>query len=126
MLHHGALPDAAGARSSAATSSTWTPPYAPVSDTARFTSYTAGGFSSEDQTTLQETVVALARRGCHVLLSNSTADSVSRLYDGHPATRAVGLRAYRVPARRSINANGARRGPVMEYLITNIPRRRAS
>ena len=34
--------------------------------------------------------------------------------------RAAGLRAIRVPARRAINSNAARRGPVDEYLISNI------
>ena len=32
----------------------------------------------------------------------------------------AGLRALRVPARRAINSNAARRGTVFEYLITNV------
>lgn len=96
------------------------PPYAPLSPTARFTNYTQGGFSSDDQARLQEVVIELATRGCRVLLSNSTAPIVSRLYVRNLAARGAGLKAYRVPARRAINANAARRGAVLEYIITNV------
>ena len=99
------------------------PPYAPLSRTAQFTSYTAGGFGHADQRRLQAVIVELARRGCHVLLSNSTAPEISQLYERNDAAKTAGLRCYRVPARRAINSNAARRGPVTEFLITNIPRR---
>ncbi len=99
------------------------PPYAPLSTTARFTSYTPRGFSLDDQTQLQRTVVRLAKKRCWVLLSNSTAPDVAALYDGNAAAVRAGLRAYTVPARRAINSVARRRGTVMEYLITNIPRR---
>ena len=98
------------------------PPYAPLTRTAHFTSYTATGFSASDQERLQQVVIELARRGCFVLLSNSTAPDITRLYDGNPATTAVGLRAYKVPARRTINSTPNKRGTVLEYLITNVPR----
>ena len=97
------------------------PPYAPLSATARFTSYTPQGFSSTDQVQLQQTVVRLASKGCWVLLSNSTAPDVAALYDGNAAARRAGLKAYTIPARRAINSVARRRGAVMEYLITNIP-----
>ena len=96
------------------------PPYAPLSRTANFTSYTALRFTADDQQRLQRIVIALAGRGCHVLLSNSTADEIAALYDQNADARAAGLRALRVPARRMINSNAARRGPVEEYLITNV------
>jgi DNA adenine methylase len=95
------------------------PPYAPLSATASFTSYTAGSFSQEDQKTLQELVIALAERGCAVVVSNSTADIVSELY-GAPEARRAGLKTYRIPARRAINSKGARRGTVDEYIISNV------
>ena len=101
------------------------PPYAPLTRTALFTSYTAAGFSLEDQERLQQVVIQLASRGCWVLLSNSTAPDVTRLYDGNPEAAAVGLRAHKVPARRVINSDAAKRGAVLEYLITNIPRSEA-
>ena len=101
------------------------PPYAPISQTAQFTAYTASGFTSEHQRQLKAVVVELARRGCHVLLSNSTASEIAKLYDGDEEAVAVGLRAYKVAARRRINSKASARGNVLEYLITNIPRRPA-
>jgi len=97
------------------------PPYAPVSRTANFTSYTGPRFDAEDQQRLQRLVILLARRGCHVVLSNSTAEEIAALYERNADVRAAGLRAIRVPARRAINSNAARRGPVEEFLIANVP-----
>lgn len=96
------------------------PPYAPVSATANFTAYTHPRFDQADQEQLQQVVIALARRGCFVILSNSTADAIGALYDGNAAAEAAGLRAYKVPARRAVNSVAARRGVVEEYLITNV------
>lgn len=100
------------------------PPYAPLSSTARFTSYTADRFGAEEQRRLQRVVIELAEeRGCHVLLSNSTAAEIADLYDGNPDAERAGLRAYRVPARRDINSDASRRGRIEEYVITNLRRR---
>lgn len=96
------------------------PPYAPVSDTANFTSYTASRFSSEDQQRLQQAVIELAGRGCHVIVSNSTAPLIKELYETDRAARSAGLRTYRVPARRAINSKASRRGDVAEYIISNV------
>jgi DNA adenine methylase len=95
------------------------PPYAPVSRTANFTSYTGPRFHARDQERLQRLVVTLAGRGCFVMVSNSTAEEIAALYEHSPDARAAGLRALRVPARRAINSKGAGRGPVEEFLITN-------
>jgi DNA adenine methylase len=97
------------------------PPYAPVSRTANFTSYTGPRFDAEDQQRLQRLAIVLARRGCYVVLSNSTAEEIACLYERNAEAHAAGLRAIRVPARRAINSNAARRGPVDEYLIANVP-----
>jgi DNA adenine methylase len=96
------------------------PPYAPVSGTASFTSYTAGGFGPAQQEALQARVVALAERGAQVVLSNSVAPDIRALYDRNPAARRAGLRARTVPARRAINSRGTGRGAVLEYLISNV------
>jgi DNA adenine methylase len=96
------------------------PPYAPVSQTASFTAYTAGGFSADDQERLQALVLELAGRGCHVLLSNSSAPQIQRLYTDDGRARAAGLKTVTVPARRAINSRATRRGPVTEFVITNI------
>jgi DNA adenine methylase len=99
------------------------PPYAPVSATSSFTAYTALRFDGVDQERLQQVVLALAARGCHVMVSNSTADEIAKLYDTNADASAAGFRAHRVRARRAINSNASRRGPVSEYVITNTPLR---
>ena len=99
------------------------PPYAPVSGTARFTAYTAGGFGAIQQETLQRMVIALASRGASVLLSNSAAPQIKALYARHRGARTAGLKATTVAARRAINSRAASRGAVREYLITNVARR---
>lgn len=96
------------------------PPYAPLSPTANFRSYTARGFTDADQARLQQVAVTLAERGVSVLLSNSTAPVVLDLFEGDGAARAAGLRAVRVPARRAINTRADRRGLVEELLVTNL------
>jgi DNA adenine methylase len=98
------------------------PPYAPLSRTANFTSYTARRFDGDDQARLQQTVIALARRGCHVVVSNSTADEIAALYERSSEARAAGLRTTRVAARRSINRSAVGRGQIEEFLISNIQR----
>ena len=96
------------------------PPYAPLSTTANFRSYTAVGFAEADQERLRDAVIGAAERGARILLSNSVAPQVVRLYDSPPAKRA-GLRALRVPARRAINSRASLRGPIEELLVTNLP-----
>lgn len=96
------------------------PPYAPLSTTARFTSYTADGFTDNDQRRLREVVLALIERGCWVVLSNSTAPIITELYAADTDAQRAGLRAYRVPAKRAINSNPMARGDVMEFIITNV------
>jgi DNA adenine methylase len=95
------------------------PPYAPLGRTANFRNYTANGFSDDDQSRLQALAVTLAGRGVHVLLSNSSAASIVRLYKGQTATSA-GLRLRRVPARRAINTRADRRGYVDEVVVSNL------
>jgi DNA adenine methylase len=97
------------------------PPYAPLSRTASFIAYTQPAFTPTNQLRLQQLAIALARRGCLVLLSNSTTPDIAALYESSAESRAAGLLAHRVRARRMINSNASRRGPVDEYLITNIP-----
>lgn len=87
------------------------PPYAPLSATSDFTSYTADGFTHADQIRLRDCALALKRRGVHVLLSNSSAPSILELYS-------EGFTIERVLARRNVNSNGAGRGAIEELLIT--------
>ena len=97
------------------------PPYAPLSTTSNFTAYTAFGFSDDDQRRLQQVAIELAHRGCHVVLSNSTAPLIAELYEEDGAARRAGLRAHTVAARRAINSKPAMRGRVSEYIISNVP-----
>jgi DNA adenine methylase len=93
------------------------PPYAPLSATARFTSYTAAGFSDADQARLSEIACELIERGCYVIISNSTAPLIRELYGQIPT-----LRRHQVEAKRVINSNSRKRGVVVEYIISNVPR----
>ena len=99
------------------------PPYAPLSQTAQFRSYTAHRFENADQQRLSEIAVLLAARGVHVMLSNSTASSVTYLYERDGASRHANLSTYRLPARRSINSRATSRGAIEELLVTNLARR---
>jgi DNA adenine methylase len=101
------------------------PPYAPLSRTACFASYTAGGFTLKDQARLQRALIEAARRGAHVVLSNSSAPDIEQLYSAVEAKR-VRLRIERVDARRAINSRAESRGPVTELIVTNVTRRRHS
>ena len=101
------------------------PPYAPLSTTAQFTTYTAGGFGAEDQRELQRIVLELVSKGCHVVLSNSTAPQITALYRDNSEAQKLNIKAHTVPARRAINSNASRRGHVDEYIITNVRKRTA-
>jgi DNA adenine methylase len=94
------------------------PPYAPISRTSSFAHYTAGGFTADDHRELQKAAVAAARRGAVVLLSNSSAPEIERAYGDEEARRA-GFTVRRVAARRAINSQAMRRGPVDELIVTN-------
>lgn len=86
------------------------PPYDPVTQTANFTAYVAGGFATEQQTELAETVHRLISKGVQVMASNSDTPFVRQLYRN--------LRIDHVECPRAINSNGARRGKVGEVIIT--------
>lgn len=94
------------------------PPYAPLSRTANFAQYTAAGFGARDHLRLQEAIIAAARRGAMVLVSNSSAPEIEAAYAAG-AARSAGLTVERIAARRAINSRAARRGPVDELIITN-------
>jgi DNA adenine methylase len=90
------------------------PPYLPESKTARFTAYSAGGFSLGDHRRLGRTYEALAVAGVHVVASNAAVRGAEKIYERIPGTE-----IYEVPVARAINSNGKRRGRVGELLIIN-------
>jgi DNA adenine methylase len=87
------------------------PPYAPLSATSRFISYTKHGFDAADQKRLAEWFRELDRRGCLLMLSNSSAPLIYDLYKGFPM--------HEIAVRRMINSKGEGRGLITELLITN-------
>lgn len=58
------------------------PPYVPLSDTANFTSYSAGGFGPEEQLRLARVAEELSNRGIPVLISNHRNDFTLNAYSG--------------------------------------------
>lgn len=87
------------------------PPYAPLSPTSNFTSYTKDRFDHVDQVALRDMALALKRNGADVMISNSSADSIREIYGGGRFT------VEEVSARRNINSNGSKRGAVKELII---------
>lgn len=87
------------------------PPYAPLSKTSNFTSYTKQGFSTYDQFRLKSTIEFLDLLGIKFILSNSDSDLVNKLYSAY--------NVHKVRASRSINSKGSKRGKITEYIITN-------
>lgn len=97
------------------------PPYEPLTRTANFANYTADGFTMIDQRRLLQAVIAAARRGSAIVLSNSSAPAILDLYAAASAKNA-GLDVSLVPARRAINSKASARGVVNEVVFTNVPR----
>lgn len=89
------------------------PPYWPVSKTAMFTAYSAGGFNDKDQTRLRDAALAARRRGAFVLLSNADVPEVRALY--------ADFEIIPLSVRRAINSDATKRGPVGELLIRGAP-----
>ncbi|HSA38685.1 MAG TPA: DNA adenine methylase [Methanoregula sp.] len=94
------------------------PPYRPLSTTSSFTSYSKGGFYDADQVRLFDFFKELDEKGAKVMLSNSDPKNENpddSFFDDLFSEYFI----ERVPARRLINCNGARRGDVNELIITN-------
>lgn len=87
------------------------PPYIPRSTTAYFTKYQKQDFGMANQQKLAEVFEQLASRGVYVMLSNSDVPWVHNHY------RKYTIRPFM--ARRAVNADSARRGPVGEVVVTN-------
>lgn len=87
------------------------PPYVPVSDTADFTSYAAGGFSTRAQEELADVFRRLTEKGVYAMLSNSGAPLVRELY--------ADFAIDDVYAARNVNSNAAKRGKVVEVVVRN-------
>ncbi|MGC2359227.1 MAG: DNA adenine methylase [Thermoplasmata archaeon] len=87
------------------------PPYQPLTRTAAFTDYTREGFGEQDQRDLADLFRRLNKRGCWLMLSNSSTLKIRGLYqDFGPMT---------VKAKRAINSKGTGRGVIDELLVMN-------
>ena len=94
------------------------PPYRPLNDTSSFTSYAKDGFSDNDQRRLAGFFKELDKKGAKIMLSNSDPRNENpddSFFDELYAEYTI----ERVPAKRSINCNGALRGEINELIITN-------
>lgn len=86
------------------------PPYFPLTGTASFTSYTADGFTVQDQVRLAAVFCELVGRGVYCMASNHDVPQVHRLY--------AGFRIEQVKVARLVNSRGGRRGQrVAEVII---------
>jgi DNA adenine methylase len=85
------------------------PPYVPVSKTADFTSYAAGGFGASDQARLVSEIRRLRTVGARVVLSNADTPETRALYKG--------FKKLTVEAPRPINSNAQKRGPARELVV---------
>ena len=94
------------------------PPYRPISKTSSFTSYSKTDFSDVQQNELANLFNRLHEKGAYVMLSNSDPKNSNPddnffddLYSNHQIVR--------VPAKRSINSNAAKRNSINEIIVTN-------
>lgn len=87
------------------------PPYVPVSKSASFTAYSAGGFSRVDQERLVDLLRVLKKRRVHAMLSNADSPETRELY--------AEFRLKSVRARRSINSDSTKRGSAGELIVMN-------
>ncbi|MDR0570180.1 MAG: DNA adenine methylase [Clostridiales Family XIII bacterium] len=94
------------------------PPYRPLSETARFTSYAQDGFDDKKQEELAWFIKDLSRKGAYVVASNSdpkNTDESDNFFDELYGSMYIA----RISASRAINSVGEKRGRVSELLISN-------
>ena len=89
------------------------PPYVPLSPTASFTDYAAGGFGMEEQQALADLAVALSERGIPVLVSNHDVPWTREHY--------IRARIQSFDAPRSISSDGGNRAAAGEILALFSP-----
>ncbi|WP_337263344.1 MULTISPECIES: Dam family site-specific DNA-(adenine-N6)-methyltransferase [unclassified Serratia (in: enterobacteria)] len=86
------------------------PPYIPASATANFTGYHTDGFTSDQQRKLACMLRIAARRGRHVVASNSETAAALDLYSDFSITA--------ITARRSVSASATSRERVGEIIAS--------
>lgn len=91
------------------------PPYAPLSSTACFTDYAAGGFDWEHQLELAKWASRLSKQGIRVVISNHDIEAIVDLYRDNGAA----MDLFKV--RRTISCNAGNRAKVGELLAVFQP-----
>jgi len=89
------------------------PPYLPMSETASFTAYGADAWGEPEHRKLAAYCQRLDGLGVKWMLSNSDTPETHAIYGS------FGWDIQRVSARRNINRDGGKRGPVSELVIRN-------
>lgn len=84
------------------------PPYLPLSSSANFTSYSAGGFSLSQQEELAKRALKVANRGIPVLISNHDTAHARKIY--------TDAEQHKFSVRRYISCNGKARNMAGELL----------
>jgi len=90
------------------------PPYAPVSETSSFVTYTKEAFGWTEQRQLFDVFEELHSRGCKLMISNSYTPELLKLWTSTPYSV-----CRTISAPRAINSKGDKRGAVKELLVTN-------
>ena len=94
------------------------PPYRPLSTTAHFTSYSKEGFDDQQQLRLADFYRRLDAKGAKLMLSNSDPHNADPEDDFFEKAY-HDFRIERLKARRNINRDAGKRGPISELLILN-------
>jgi len=84
------------------------PPYVPLTSTANFTNYAAGGFSAEDQEALSNLAIRASERGAVVVVSNHDTPITRGLYSQAALTE--------VMVSRTISCDGQNRNKAKEII----------
>ena len=92
------------------------PPYAPLSSTSNFTSYSRLGFDEQDQVLLRDLCQRLDEKGVYFMMSNSSAPLILDIYQP--------FRVKKVLASRAVNSRSSKRGKIHEVIVTNYPQPR--
>ena len=87
------------------------PPYDPLTETAKFTSYDKLGFWRKEQEKLFEVYKELDKRWCLLMLSNHNTQFINKLYKEY--------KIEVVYATRTINSDSSKRGKIEETVILN-------
>jgi DNA adenine methylase len=94
------------------------PPYRPLSNTSKFTSYAKEGFNDKDQKRLADFFEKLNKKGAFLILSNSDPKNED-LEDEFFEILYKNYVIERIPAKRHINRDKSKRGQINELIIRN-------